>query len=120
MNLSNKEVLLKANEAVTNGDNEGFLAFCTDDVVWTFIGDQTLQGKEAVRQYMAATYLEPPKFLVENLIADGDFVAATGKISMRDDEGKTIDYSYCDVWRFRDGKMAELQAFVIEINSYQS
>jgi uncharacterized protein len=23
-------------------------------------------------------------------------------------------YSYCDVWRFRDGKMVELKAFVIK------
>ena len=29
-------------------------------------------------------------------------------------EGKLIDYSYCDVWKFTDGKMAKLKAFVIE------
>jgi ketosteroid isomerase-like protein len=32
---------------------------------------------------------------------------------MKDEDGKMVDYSYCDVWRFRDGKMAELKAFVI-------
>jgi ketosteroid isomerase-like protein len=60
-------------------------------------------------------YLEPPKFDVENLIAEGDFVSAIGKIRMKDEGGKVTDYSYCDVWRFRDGKMAELKAFVIKI-----
>ena len=114
MNLNNKAILEKANAAVTAGDNEGFLSFCTDDTEWTFVGDKILRGKEAVRQYMATAYVEPPKFMVENLIAEGEFVTAIGKISMKDENGKTVDYSYCDVWRFRDGKMAELKAFVIK------
>lgn len=114
---SNKEILEKANTAVTEGDNEGFLSFCTDDIVWTFMGDKILSGKDAIRQYMATAYKEPPKFMVENLIAEGEFVAAIGKISMKDENGKMVDYSYCDVWRFRNGKMAELKAFVIETGS---
>ncbi|HVI48440.1 MAG TPA: nuclear transport factor 2 family protein [Chitinophaga sp.] len=117
MNLSNKEILEKANAAITEGDNEGFLSFCTDDTEWTFVGDMTLQGKEAVRQYMAKTYVEPPRFMVENLIAEGEFVTAIGKISMKNEHGKMIDYAYCDVWRFRDGKMTGLKAFVIETGS---
>jgi len=112
--MTNKEILEKANKAVTNGDNEGFLSFCTEDVKWIFIGDQTLEGKEAVRAYMEKTYIEPPKFRVENLISENDYVTAIGKISLKDEAGKTINYSYCDVWRFNEGKMAELQAFVIE------
>lgn len=118
MKLSNKEILEKANAAVTAGDNEGFLSFCTDDTVWTFVGDETLRGKEAVRQYMDKAYIKPPKFMVENLIAEGDFVAATGKISMKNEDYKQVDYSYCDVWRFKDGKMAELKAFVIETQDF--
>src|SRR5690606_244619 len=111
---SNKAILEKANLAITNGDNEGFLTFCTEDTVWTFVGDRILQGKEAVREWMVTTYAEPPQFVVDNLIAEGDFVTATGKISMKDEDGKTADYEYCDVWRFRDGKMVELKAFVIK------
>ena len=111
---NNKAILEKANAAVTIGDNEGFLSFCTDDTEWTFVGDKTLQGKEAVRQYMAKAYIEPPKFMVANLIAEDDFVTALGTITMKDEDGKEVHYSYCDVWRFRDGKMAELKAFVIK------
>jgi ketosteroid isomerase-like protein len=48
---NNKSILEKANAAVTQGDNEGFLTFCTDDTEWTFVGDKTLHGKEAVRAF---------------------------------------------------------------------
>src|SRR5690606_25362119 len=111
---NNKTILEKANVAIAKGDNEGFLSYCTEDTKWVFVGDITLQGKEAVRQYMAKTYLEPPKVVVENLIAENDFVTAIGKISLKDENEETANYLYCDVWRFRDGKMAELKAFVIK------
>lgn len=114
---NNKIILEKANAAIIEGDNEGFLSFCSDDTEWTFVGDKTLKGKEAVRQWMAANYVEPPKFMVEHLIAEGDFVTALGKISMKDEDGKTAQYSYCDVWRFHEGKMVELKAFVIRTES---
>ncbi|CAD7797778.1 hypothetical protein CHRY9390_00226 [Chryseobacterium aquaeductus] len=112
--MSNKEILKKANSLITKGDYEGFLAFCTEDTKWIFVGDQVLLGKDEVRNYMATAYVEPPKFMVENLIEEGDFVSAIGKISMKDKNGDTIEYSYCDVWKFSEGKMAELNAFVIE------
>jgi len=117
---NNKATLKKANAAIAKGDNEGFLRFCTDDTQWTFVGDKILQGKEAVRQWMATTYIEPPKFDVRNLIAENDFVTALGYITMTDEDGKAARYSYCDVWRFREGKMAELTAFVIEIKESES
>jgi ketosteroid isomerase-like protein len=114
MSTSNKAILEKANAAITARDHEGFLSYCTDDVTWNFVGEQVLQGKEAVRQYMAATYVEPPTFDVEHLIAEGDFVTAVGKISLNDKNGRLVNYAYCDVWRFENGKMAELKAFVVE------
>jgi len=117
MTQNNKSILEKANATVTSGDNEGFLAYCTEDVKWTFVGDQTLQGKEAIRQYMRATYLEPPKLKVSDLIAEGDYVTALGEIALKGEDGKLVNYKYCDIWRFQEDKLAELTAFVIEIES---
>ncbi len=107
--------MIAANKAISNGDHEGFLAFCTEDTKWTFVGDLSLQGKEAVRLWMKENYIEPPKFDVKNLIADNDYVTAIGNIKLIRKDCKVIRYEYCDVWRFRDGKMAELVAYVIEI-----
>jgi uncharacterized protein len=114
MSENNKAILEAANAAIVAGNYEGFLSFCTDDTKWTFVGDKTLNGKEAVRQYVAETYIEPPKFTVTNLIAEGDFVTALGDITLKDEDGKVSHYSYCDVWRFRGDKMVELRAFVIK------
>lgn len=114
MSQAHKDTLEKANAAVTKGDHEGFLAFCTDDTKWTFVGERTLEGKAAVRAYMKETYQEPPRFQVERMIAEGDYLTAVGEISLKDEAGETTHYAYCDVWRLEGGKLAELHAYVVE------
>jgi uncharacterized protein (TIGR02246 family) len=114
MSAAHKQVLEQANAAILRGDFEGFLEFCTEDTEWTFVGERIIRGKDAVRQYMAATYKEPPKFAVHRMIAEDDVVAALGEITLKDEQGNSTDHAYCDVWRFRGGKLAALRAFVIE------
>lgn len=115
MSEKNKAILEKGNAAVGEGDYEGFLSLCADDTQWTFVGDKTLQGKEAVRRWFATEYgAGPPENTVAHLIAEGDFVTAVGEVAVKDKDGKMTHYSYCDVWRFHEGKMVELKAFVVE------
>ena len=114
MSESNKAILEKANTAIAKGDYEGFLHYCTEDTEWVFVGERTLKGKEAVRQWMATAYTEPPQFIVEKMIAEGEFVTAIGTIRLKDESGERANHVYCDVWQFRDGKMAALKAFVIK------
>ncbi len=113
MPMTSKEILAQANAAIAQGDFEGFLQFCTDDTTWTFVGDRTLSGKEAVRAWMKAAYHEPPSFKVHQMIAEGDHLTAIGEISLKDGSGTATRHMYCDVWRFEGGRMAELQAFVV-------
>jgi uncharacterized protein (TIGR02246 family) len=113
MSDENTSILEQANAAIRRNDHEGFLAFCTEDTRWTFVGDATLDGKEAVRAWMAENYRQPPTFTVDRMISDGEFVVALGDIEVTDAEGRRATHAYCDVWRFRAHRMVELQAFVV-------
>jgi uncharacterized protein (TIGR02246 family) len=115
---NNKETVRKVNDAFLNGNFEGFLDFCAGDVQWIFVGDRTVIGKENIRQWMkemATENPEPPKFsVVDPVIAEGDYVVARGEMTMKDKDGQTNPYSYCDLYRFRDGKIIELNSFVVK------
>ena len=113
--INKKDVLLKANEAVSKGDNEGFLSHCTESIEWVFEGHTTIRGKESLRKWMGENYATPPQFHVTRLIEDDEFVVAMGTISLKDKTGVVGEYSYCDVWEFDEGKMAKLNAFVLEL-----
>lgn len=112
MSDQNKATLEQANAAIKKGDHEGFLSHCQEDLVWTAVGQDSLKGKSEVRDWMRQNYIDPPQFTVAELIAEGDLVAALGTIQVEID-GVSRTHSYCDVWRFRHGKMAELRAFVV-------
>ncbi|GAB3901041.1 nuclear transport factor 2 family protein [Spirosoma agri] len=113
MEATNKSILEEGNAAIAAGNNEGFLSLCSEDTEWTFVGEQTLRGKEAVRQWMAAKYMEPPTNRVAHLIAEGEWLTVLGSLITKDQNGQVAQYAYCDVWRFREGKLVELKAFVI-------
>jgi uncharacterized protein (TIGR02246 family) len=114
MSARNKAVIEKVNAAFARGDTEGFLGFCTDDITWTMVGDETVKGKDAIRKWMSSMPGETPKFTVEYVVADSDIVMARGDMTMKDKDGKPASYAYCDVYRFRGDQIAELNAFVIK------
>lgn len=109
-----KSILLEGNAAIAEGNYEGFLQHCTHDTVWNFMGDTILNGKEAVRQWMAKNYTSPPLVTVDHLIADGNFLTAVGTVSMKDETGSFTRYVYSDLWKFRGDQLAALKAFVIK------
>ncbi|MET0591277.1 MAG: nuclear transport factor 2 family protein [Polyangiaceae bacterium] len=113
MSKNHKQTLKEANAAIVAGDFEGFLERCTEDTEWIFIGDETLSGKTAVREWMRKAYKSLPRFNVTQLIAEGNIVVAIGQITVRDEDGNDTDSAYCDVWEFRDDKMARLRAYVV-------
>jgi ketosteroid isomerase-like protein len=112
--MKNATILHKANEFVKKGNYENFLVYCTQDTKWVFVGERILEGRDKVREYMKEFYLEPPVFTVEKTIEDGSYVTVTGEITLKAANGTYNHYDYCDVWRFENGKIAELKAFVIE------
>ena len=114
MSAKNKAVIEKVNEAFTRNDVEGLLSYCADDFNWTMVVDKPLQGKDDIRKFMASGPSDPPAFTVDVVVADGDFVTCTGEMTMKDDDGQVVPYSYCDVWRFDGDRIAELKAFVIK------
>lgn len=114
--MENKKILQMANESLLKGDNEGFLKHCSEDMVWDFVGDTILRGKDVVREWMSVNYKEPPRFVITHIIAENDLVNLMGTTLVKNEQGKDVLYEACDVWRFRDGKMVELKAFVIEPN----
>jgi len=114
MSEANKQILEKLNAAISKLDFDAALELCTEDTEWTFEGDKTLKGKKAVRQWMETDYREPPEFKLHRTVAEGNYLVAIGEIMVKDHQGKPLLHNYADVWRFRDGLMAELHAFVVK------
>jgi ketosteroid isomerase-like protein len=113
--VDTKAVLMQANAAIEVGDNEGFLRHCAEDIEWEVVGEFVLNGKPALRDLMKRDYVTPPQFTVTDLFSEDDMLTVMGELMDEDEGGNPIRTRYCDVWRFRDGLMAQLRAFVIAV-----
>jgi len=112
MSAKHKDIIAKVNAAFARNDVETVLSFCKDDFRWTMVGSEPVTGKPAIREWMAKAPPEPPKFTVDTVLAEGDFVTCIGDMTMNEN-GAVVPYAYCDVWRFEGDKLAELRAYVI-------
>jgi ketosteroid isomerase-like protein len=57
---------------------------------------------------------ETPKFTIaEPIIAEGDFAVVRGDAAITKD-GKTGDFSFCQIYRFSGDKIAALDSFVVQ------
>ena len=111
----NKAIVEKVNASFAEGNTEGFLSLCAEDVKWTMVGEKSVQGKASIREWMSSMGdTEPPKFTVDNLVAEGEFVVANGEMTMKDKDGNIGSYSYCDFYRITEGKISELTSYVVK------
>ena len=109
-----KEIIQRINEAFAENDLEKVLSFCTDDFIWTMVGDTTVRGKDAIRKWMASMDPQPPQFTIKQTIAEGDAVITRGDMLMPEKKnGPSIPYAFCDIYRFAGDQVVELTAFVI-------
>jgi predicted SnoaL-like aldol condensation-catalyzing enzyme len=114
MAANRKEIVQRINEAFAENNLEKVLSFCTDDLKWTMVGDRTVRGKEAIRQWMASMDPQPPQLSIQQTVAEDDVVIVRGDMLMQEKKnGPSIPYTWCDIYRFTGDKVAELTAFVI-------
>lgn len=115
MSDANKQIVEKINAAFMAGNTEGFLNQCSEDLVWTMVGEKTTSGKTAIREWMSQMEgCEPPVFGVDQMIAEGDSVICYGDMTMQATGGEPEPYSYCDIYQFADGKVTELRSFIVK------
>ena len=114
MSDKNRDIVEKVNAAFAENKPGIFLAYCADDARWVMAGDRIFDGKDAIKEFMASMDgMEPPKFTVDEIIADGDSVACYGDMAMAED-GKPATYTFCDVYRFDKGMITNLVTIMVK------
>jgi ketosteroid isomerase-like protein len=116
----NKEIVRRAIAAISRGDLEGFMADAADDVTLSVMGTMfpPIHGKQKVlkglRNALGARLENGGAIAmtVENLIADGDYVAEQSHGKARTKDGKDYNNTYCRVWRITDGKIRAMQEYL--------
>jgi uncharacterized protein len=108
----NKATILRWTAAIQRNDHEAVAAEMHPDARWTIHGDTPVAGEHdmealynEVMPRLFSRFVEPLKFELVGITAEGDRVAAefTGKAAL--DNGMTLDNVYHLLFKFRDGKI---------------
>lgn len=116
----NKEIVRRAIAAISRGDLDGFIADAAEDVTLSVMGEvlPPIHGKQKVlkglRNALGARLENGGAIVmtIENLIADGDYVAEQSRGKARTKDGKDYNNTYCRVWRIQDGKIHAMQEYL--------
>ena len=117
--MSNADTLREGYEAFGRGDLDAAVENFADDIRWEnpeapqMPRNGAIEGKDAVKEFFGETgdYWESFSIVPDEFIESGDTVVvlshgeAKGK-----DTGKEVKLPWVHVWRFRDGKVTEVQS----------
>lgn len=117
MSAKNREIVERANAFVAEGKSKEFSMLFTEDAEWTMVAEtpSRVKGRAAICAHLASASdagLGPPVFTIDNVVSEREIVVANGEMSMTTIDGKTAPYEFCDLYRFRDNKIAELRTFI--------
>jgi ketosteroid isomerase-like protein len=112
------DVIDRFNEAFNRHDVEGIMALMTNDVVFENTSPrpdgERYEGQESVRGFWEQLFASSPnaRFDSEDIFAGGDRCTVRWVYNWVDGEGKQGHVRGVDVFRVRDGKVAEKLSYV--------
>jgi len=112
MSNTNIQLVEAVNNTFTKNDTEAFLQLCTEDITWNMVGEFTLEGKDAIRKFLDDAGAEPPQFTVTDIFATDEKAVGYGDMQMKNKEGNYDKYSYCDIYKIANGKVAAMITYM--------
>jgi uncharacterized protein len=108
-NHSKKEIC----EQIAKGNLDFYRMYLAANVQWTIVGEEQIVGKEAIIERAGMADLQAyPEVTIKRIIAEGDVmvVESTGEATLTN--GVPYDQSYCDIYQFKDGMIAEYSTYL--------
>jgi ketosteroid isomerase-like protein len=121
MNVNdNKQLMQDILSDLSNGNYETFFESMSDDMRWTWMGSnnlsKTFNGKKSVVNELWGSVktiiTQPYKFIINRLIAEGDYVVIEGVGQNMTIEGKPYNNKYCWVCHIVEKKLKEVNEYM--------
>jgi uncharacterized protein len=114
----NKKLMQEIFAGLAVGDSSLLRRSVTESYRTVIMGrsswSQTVEG-DALRKYLEyvrACFSAPGKTVPERFIADGNIVAVEARGDNYSASGERYDNQYCLIFRFEDGKIAEMREYM--------
>jgi ketosteroid isomerase-like protein len=113
----NRRTIERYMEGFRRSDHAEILDCLTDDVEWVIPGMARLAGKEAFdREIENPAFTGRPTITVTRMVEEHDVVVAEGSVQSTRSDGGTLSAVFCDVFEMRDGRIARLTSYLVDLS----
>src|SRR5690554_2150824 len=114
-NAPKKLILRDFNIALVTKDNTFILENIADDISWTIVGDEIVEGKDNFITRSNVLYKDYiTELIIEDIITHGYVASAHGKVI-----GTNQSFDFCHVYKFtgasKKAKIKEITSYIIPI-----
>jgi uncharacterized protein len=111
--MNNKDLFIEISMAFSRGDISYLKDQLAENVQWNILGFEPIKGKANVLETLKMTELESfPEITVKNIISDGKYVVIESNGKARTKQGKPYNQTYCDVFKFENEKLQEINTYL--------
>ena len=119
-----EEFIRDFNEAFSKNDQDFILNNMSEDIVWNFIGEKTIQGKEAVKEFMQPmSTVETLELELLEIITHGYSAAANGRMKIKEPSGEIKHFGFADFYvlnGMKSPKVKRMTSYVVAIKEEQN
>lgn len=109
-----KQIVEKYMDGFRSTDHQKILSCLTPDVVWVMPGFFSHKGMEQFdKEIENPNASGHPNITISRMTEEGNVVIAEGEVHAKMKDGSTLDAVFCDVFEFRDGKIAKLTTYLM-------
>lgn len=116
MNLTNRQIA----EAFSKHEFERTYPYLSDTIQWNLVGSERIAGKVDVMRTCreSASYFDTvtTTFTQFVVLTGDDFVVIDSLADYRDAQQQTNRIASCDIYRFTDGKLADITSYTTDVS----
>jgi ketosteroid isomerase-like protein len=112
--MTNLEIIRKLHTSFAEGRPEKMKHFIAEDARWNVVGSMVSIAEDAFCANNCEKYfIDPPHIHIKQEIEKENYIAIEGEVKCRQADGGILDAFFFDVYRLEDGKIKELNSYII-------
>lgn len=118
-----EEFIRDFNEAFSKNNLDFILNNMSDDIVWNFVGEKSMRGKEEIREFMKPmSNIETLEMELLQIISGEESAAANGRMKIKEPSGEIKSFGFADFYELEGlkiPKVKKMTSYVVAINEKQ-
>ena len=112
-----EEFIRDFNEAFSRNDMDFILNNMSDDIAWEFVGEKTMEGKDAVKEFMKPmSSVETLEMQLFQIITHGRTAAVNGRMKIKEPSGEIKSFGFADFYvlnGLKSPKIKKMTSYVL-------